>query len=286
MHGVAGLWRMIVHVAWLGSPSQKATAAAEALQKSLPHHDVRFHRDDSLLWDGWMGAYERIAHNPYAASDLLRHSVLRRAPGLWLDLDVRLAADPDQLVASWDRYTVLRIPGTSWAGTDVIYVPAGWPHWHLVDEYIDSLDLSAAKGYLLFAHDMISAVWRRNRESIAVVDNAELYPCAPAHLTAKALVLRCGLAQKQVSASGGECLAGAELKKLLATIGITAKPTCSCNARARAMDANGCEWCESNMDTIVGWLREEAAKRGLPFLDAAGRLLVRRAIKNARKAAS
>jgi hypothetical protein len=79
---------------------------------------------------------------------------------------------------------------------------------------------------------------------------------------------------------------GTELKKLLATIGITATPNCSCNARARAMDANGCEWCESNMDTIVGWLREEAAKRGLPFLDAAGRLLVRRAIKNARKAAS
>jgi hypothetical protein len=79
---------------------------------------------------------------------------------------------------------------------------------------------------------------------------------------------------------------GTELKKLLKTIGITATPNCSCNARARTMDANGCDWCEDNIDTIVGWLREEAAKRGLPFLDAAGRLLVRRAIRNARKAAS
>ena len=77
---------------------------------------------------------------------------------------------------------------------------------------------------------------------------------------------------------------GTELKKLLATVGITATPNCSCNARAAEMDRNGIDWCEANIDTIVGWLREEATKRGLPFLDAAGRLLVRRAIHNARKA--
>jgi len=79
---------------------------------------------------------------------------------------------------------------------------------------------------------------------------------------------------------------GTELKKLLATVGITATPNCSCNARAAEMDRQGSEWCESNLDTIVGWLREEAEKRGLPFLDVAGRLLVRRAIRNARRAAA
>jgi hypothetical protein len=77
---------------------------------------------------------------------------------------------------------------------------------------------------------------------------------------------------------------GTELKKLLATVGITATPDCSCNARAAEMDAQGCEWCEANLDTIVGWLREQAESRGLPFLDAAGRMLVRRAIRNARRA--
>jgi hypothetical protein len=79
---------------------------------------------------------------------------------------------------------------------------------------------------------------------------------------------------------------GTELKKLLKTVGITASPTCSCNKRARAMDRNGCDWCEANIDTIVGWLREEATKRKLPFVDMAARLLVKRAIRNARKAAS
>ena len=76
---------------------------------------------------------------------------------------------------------------------------------------------------------------------------------------------------------------GTELKKLLSLVGITATPNCSCNARARTMDANGCEWCEAHLDEIVGWLREEATKRKLPFVDMAGRVLVRRAISNARK---
>lgn len=80
---------------------------------------------------------------------------------------------------------------------------------------------------------------------------------------------------------------GTELKKILAgwPFRIVATPNCSCNAKARTMDAKGIEWCEQNLDTIVGWLREEAAKRKLPFVDMAGRLLVKRAIRNARKAA-
>jgi hypothetical protein len=76
---------------------------------------------------------------------------------------------------------------------------------------------------------------------------------------------------------------GTELKKLLAKVGITATPDCACNARAAEMDRQGVEWCEANIDTIVGWLREQAEARGLPFLDMAGRMLVRRAISNARR---
>jgi hypothetical protein len=76
---------------------------------------------------------------------------------------------------------------------------------------------------------------------------------------------------------------GTELKKLLKKVGITASPNCSCNARARTMDQWGCDKCEERIDEIVGWLREEATKRRLPFVDMAGRMLVKRAIKNARK---
>lgn len=76
---------------------------------------------------------------------------------------------------------------------------------------------------------------------------------------------------------------GAELKKLLARIGITSAPDCSCNARAAEMDRLGVGWCRANVETIVGWLREQAEARGLPFLDLAGRLLVHRAIRNAER---
>lgn len=79
---------------------------------------------------------------------------------------------------------------------------------------------------------------------------------------------------------------GTELKALLKNIGITASPDCSCNARARKMDEmEKAEpgWCAANIDTIVGWLREEATKRGLPFFGIAAKLLVKRAISNARR---
>jgi len=76
---------------------------------------------------------------------------------------------------------------------------------------------------------------------------------------------------------------GTRLKSLLRAMGIVASRNCSCNRRARIMDQEGPDWCEANIDTIVGWLREEAEKRGLPFLDIAGRMLVKRAIKLARK---
>lgn len=76
---------------------------------------------------------------------------------------------------------------------------------------------------------------------------------------------------------------GTELKKLLKRIGITASPNCSCNRRAAEMDARGIEWCEQNVQVIVGWLREEAGKRGLPFVDMAGAAIVKLAIRKAKR---
>lgn len=80
---------------------------------------------------------------------------------------------------------------------------------------------------------------------------------------------------------------GTELKKLLAgwPFRMVASGDCKCTTRAAYMDARGCEWCESpeGMAEIMGFLRESAEERGLPFLDTAGRMLVRRAIANARR---
>jgi len=79
---------------------------------------------------------------------------------------------------------------------------------------------------------------------------------------------------------------GTELKKLLRLVGITATPTCPCNARAREMDMWGPDECEKRLDEIVAWLGEEAGRRRLPFVRAVATQVVRMAIRRARKAAA
>lgn len=76
---------------------------------------------------------------------------------------------------------------------------------------------------------------------------------------------------------------GTEVKKLLKAIGIVPTPNCLCNARAETMDRNGAAWCELNREVIIGWLKEEADKRKIPFAHFAGSMLLNRAIKRAKK---
>ena len=76
---------------------------------------------------------------------------------------------------------------------------------------------------------------------------------------------------------------GLELKRLLKLFGIIPEPGCQCNKRAAYMDQMGCQWCRENIDTILGWLQEEADKRGLLFVKTVARMVVYRAIVNAER---
>lgn len=76
---------------------------------------------------------------------------------------------------------------------------------------------------------------------------------------------------------------GSILSQMIKTVGIVMSQGCSCRRHAIEMNVNGNDWCENNIDTIVGWLKEEAKKRKLPFLDSIGKLMVNRAIKKSRK---
>lgn len=78
---------------------------------------------------------------------------------------------------------------------------------------------------------------------------------------------------------------GTELHNLLGKFGIFMRAGCQCRGRMAQMNKWGCDGCEHNMETIVEWLKEEATARGLPYLSTVGRMLVRRAISNARKEA-
>lgn len=70
--------------------------------------------------------------------------------------------------------------------------------------------------------------------------------------------VKLGVAPREVPQSGG---VGTELKQLLASKGIQSTSSCQCNARAADMDREGIKWCESNRDTIIGWLMEGASHR-------------------------
>jgi hypothetical protein len=78
---------------------------------------------------------------------------------------------------------------------------------------------------------------------------------------------------------------GTELSRLLKRFGIEPTPTCACRAKAAEMDRWGPDECSrpERIDEVVAVMRAEAEARGLPFLDLAGRVLVRRAISNARR---
>ena len=76
---------------------------------------------------------------------------------------------------------------------------------------------------------------------------------------------------------------GTVLSKMIKSVGIHMTDSCSCKRHALEMNARGNNWCEENIDTIIGWLREEANTRGIPFVDVLGKLLIGRAIKKSRK---
>ena len=76
---------------------------------------------------------------------------------------------------------------------------------------------------------------------------------------------------------------GTELKKLLKSIGITQPPDYSFNQKVVAMNNWGPRVCEYKIETILGWLKEEADKQKITYIHNLAHLLVKKAIRNARK---
>ena len=119
------------------------------------------------------------------------------------------------------------------------------------------------RGYLL--SDVMPCVIKQDGDIWTIDENHEKYP----HKRDDKIYLGIGV--------------GTELKKILSLIGITATPNCSCNAKAKMMNEKGIEWCKSNIDVIVSWLKEEANKRNLPFYSFIAKKLVKIAIGRAER---
>lgn len=72
---------------------------------------------------------------------------------------------------------------------------------------------------------------------------------------------------------------GSRLLSTLAKFGFQHEPGCKCVEHAIQMDHEGPAWCRSNLDTILGWLAEQAKLRRLPFSRLIAKTLVCRAIR-------
>lgn len=140
------------------------------------------------------------------------------------------------------------------------------------------INIAKARGY---SEEEIQGCILSREDKICTVDvDHEAYPMYPKQNSPEHNIAK---TQERVQLERNAGGVGTELKKLLSKLGIVATPNCSCNARAKLMDNNGIEWCENNQDLIIDWLREEARKRGMPFIDLAGKTILKRAIYNAKK---
>jgi hypothetical protein len=76
---------------------------------------------------------------------------------------------------------------------------------------------------------------------------------------------------------------GSILANMFSMLGIKSSPTCSCRKHALEMNVKGIEWCENNMETILGWLKDESEKRKIPFVKTLAQMVVTKAINKAKK---
>jgi hypothetical protein len=76
---------------------------------------------------------------------------------------------------------------------------------------------------------------------------------------------------------------GTILTNMISSMGIKSTPNCSCRRHALEMNEKGVEWCENNLPTILAWLKEESAKRHLPYIESVAGLIVKRAIRTSKR---
>lgn len=80
-----------------------------------------------------------------------------------------------------------------------------------------------------------------------------------------------------------KCGPGCHLSRLLAKFWIKDKTGCGCKQHAAVMDQWGPDECLNRIDDIIAWMREEADKRKLLFVESGARAMIRIAVWRARR---
>lgn len=269
-----------LHMVWIGDglDDQKIVDAR------LHCDDVRLYTDDSHLMPHWREAYDTCTATVQSKSDLLRLSVLRKYGGLYVDFDVSIFAAPEIITEGWDNLSVCSLGDSFVLGGDVIYCPLDWPHWSLVDSLIGSSVAAKKRNHMQFGNNLFLPLFFKHRALTPIMLGAEMVKDG-------VTVMRRFDATPQVATSAMPAQPavpgpGAHLTTLLGRLGLTETPGCKCRSYSAQMDRWGVDGCTQRILEIVSWLRTEAENRGLPFVDFAGKMLVNRAIANARRSAA
>lgn len=222
---------MHVHMAWMGDGGDQAQAQAEKIAAANPDCTITLHTDGREVWEPWRATYDAVHFNRRMQSDILRHSLLRRYGGLWLDVDVQPLVPLRHMVAGFCGYTAVALLPSGWVGTDIIYVDETFDGWSLFDDYIARQDVSKLPlSALLFAHTMLMAV-RRAGGQINILRDPLAFPCNRGSVSQSALALRC---RQTLPAGLGDLVAAG-----LAAIGIT-KERAQAVAQALGIEDCGC----------------------------------------------
>lgn len=224
---------MKLHMVWLG-PGEDAAAVAR-VRAASPADEVIVWRSAEILPAVWRPAWDRVAGDYRVQSDLLRLAALRLHGGLYVDWDHTLRADAATITAGWQTLTVVAAGRGGMLPGGLVFCPAGWPHWGLVDEYLERVARQDRAGYLAFTHDLY---WSLPREVFEVVRDPGRFPIVPAQVTDRAEVIRFPLPAEP---GLGELVAAG-----LAAVGITPERVsrvlgrpCGCEERKRRLTAFG-----------------------------------------------
>lgn len=133
---------MIVHMGWVGSsiPSVALEAINHTKEKTKDYNlEFMFHDTEEIIPSGWRSCMDQKKMIPVMRSDILRHCVLQKYGGLWIDCDVILIKNPYEWTKDWQQYTAIKIRNYfPIINSDIIYVPQNWLGWNLINTYIDN----------------------------------------------------------------------------------------------------------------------------------------------------
>lgn len=234
---------MNIHLGWVGSATPDLMfAARDAACEAAPSCTVTLHEGEQMIRPEWRARMDAAGMRPHMRSDVQRHEILRQHGGLWIDADVTLLADPTTWAASWTKYTVIRMfQKSNMYGSDLIYVPAGWSGWPVVDAAIQAVMNAEPGSYSLFAlaGGMTLPLARQHPDLFEALKPDPMFPFDARRYTAEAVVAR-GFKPPQ-AAGLGDMVASA-----LSAVGITkervskaiGKP-CGCAKRQEALNKLG-----------------------------------------------